>query len=462
MNQFNKNFVYAVCIVSAMGGLLFGYDWVVIGGAKPFYELYFGIADSASLQGLAMTVALIGCMIGALLCGSLADRIGRKKLLIIASLIFLISSAAVGASKGFMFFLVSRFVSGVGIGLASGLSPMYIAEVAPTSVRGKLVSLNQLTIVFGILAAQITNWLIAEDIPSGMGTAEIAASWNGQMAWRWMFWAAMVPSALFFLFALFIPESPRWLALKGRDSSSLDILTKVGGRDYATKELESIKSTNIIANTQGGLKILFSNPYRKVLLLGVVIAIFQQWCGTNVIFNYAQEIFQSAGYEIGDVLFNIVVTGIANVVFTFIAIFTVDRWGRRVLMLMGAGGLCGIYLVLGTCYFFHVSSFFMIILVVAAIACYAMTLGPCTWVLLSEIFPNKVRAVAVATSTFALWVGSSTLTYTFPLLNKALGSFGTFWIYSGVCLFGFLFMHKFLLETKGKSLEQLEKELCSK
>lgn len=462
MNQFNKSFVYAVCIVSAMGGLLFGYDWVVIGGAKPFYELYFGIADSASLQGLAMTVALIGCMIGALLCGSLADRIGRKKLLIIASLIFLISSAAVGASKGFMFFLVSRFVSGVGIGLASGLSPMYIAEVAPTSVRGKLVSLNQLTIVFGILAAQITNWLIAEDIPSGMGTAEIAASWNGQMAWRWMFWAAMVPSALFFLFALFIPESPRWLALKGRDSSSLDILTKVGGRDYATKELESIKSTNIIANTQGGLKLLFSNPYRKVLLLGVVIAIFQQWCGTNVIFNYAQEIFQSAGYEIGDVLFNIVVTGIANVVFTFIAIFTVDRWGRRVLMLMGAGGLCGIYLVLGTCYFFHVSSFFMIILVVAAIACYAMTLGPCTWVLLSEIFPNKVRAVAVATSTFALWVGSSTLTYTFPLLNKTLGSFGTFWIYSGVCLFGFLFMHKFLPETKGKSLEQLEKELCSK
>ncbi len=462
MNQFNKSFVYAVCIVSAMGGLLFGYDWVVIGGAKPFYELYFGIADSASLQGLAMTVALIGCMIGALLCGSLADRIGRKKLLIIASLIFLISSAAVGASKGFMFFLVSRFVSGVGIGLASGLSPMYIAEVAPTSVRGKLVSLNQLTIVFGILAAQITNWLIAEDIPSGMGTAEIAASWNGQMAWRWMFWAAMVPSALFFLFALFIPESPRWLALKGRNSSSLDILTKVGGRDYATKELESIKSTNIIANTQGGLKLLFSNPYRKVLLLGVVIAIFQQWCGTNVIFNYAQEIFQSAGYEIGDVLFNIVVTGIANVVFTFIAIFTVDRWGRRVLMLMGAGGLCGIYLVLGTCYFFHVSSFFMIILVVAAIACYAMTLGPCTWVLLSEIFPNKVRAVAVATSTFALWVGSSTPTYTFPLLNKALGSFGTFWIYSGVCLFGFLFMHKFLPETKGKSLEQLEKELCSK
>lgn len=205
--------------------------------------------------------------------------------------------------------------------------------------------------------------------------------------------------------------------------------------------------------------MLFSRPFRRVLLLGVVIAVFQQWCGTNVIFNYAQEIFQSAGYEIGDVLFNIVVTGIANVVFTIVAIFTVDRLGRRALMLLGAGGLCAIYLILGVCYYFHVTGFFMIVLVVLAIACYAMTLGPCTWVLISELFPNKVRAVAVATCTFALWVGSSTLTYTFPLLNTALGSYGTFWIYSAVCLFGLLFFVFRLPETKGKSLEELEKEM---
>ena len=220
-----------------------------------------------------------------------------------------------------------------------------------------------------------------------------------------------------------------------------------------------MREANAADASQGGLRLLLSRPYRRVLVIGLVVAFFQQWCGTNVIFNYAQEIFQAAGYEIGDVLFNIVVTGIANVAFTIVAIFTVDRWGRKALMMLGAGGLCGIYLTLGTCYYLQASGFFMIVLVVAAIACYAMTLGPCTWVLLSEIFPNRVRAVAVATSTFALWVGSSTLTYTFPLLNRALGSYGTFWIYSAVCLAGFIFMARMLPETKGRSLEQLEHEL---
>ena len=455
----NKRFVYFICTVSAMGGLLFGYDWVVIGGAKPFYELYFGIADNASMQGLAMTVALVGCMGGAMLCGTLADRIGRKRLLVAASVIFLLSSLAVGAARSFGFFLVARLVSGVGIGLASGLSPMYIAEVAPSAIRGKLVSLNQLTIVLGILAAQLTNWLIADAIPAGSTATQIAASWNGLTAWRWMFWAAIVPSGVFFVLAFLIPESPRWLTMKGRERQALGILTRIGGGAYAEAELHAVREANAADASQGGLRLLLSRPYRRVLVIGLVVAFFQQWCGTNVIFNYAQEIFQAAGYEIGDVLFNIVVTGIANVAFTIVAIFTVDRWGRKALMMLGAGGLCGIYLTLGTCYYLQASGFFMIVLVVAAIACYAMTLGPCTWVLLSEIFPNRVRAVAVATSTFALWVGSSTLTYTFPLLNRALGSYGTFWIYSAVCLAGFIFMARMLPETKGRSLEQLEHEL---
>ena len=462
MNNIHKAFVYFICIVSAMGGLLFGYDWVVIGGAKPFYELYYQIADSPSQQGLAMTIALIGCLIGAMLCGTLADRIGRKKLLIVSALIFFFSALATGMADTFSHFLVARFFGGIGIGVASGLSPMYIAEVSPTSIRGKLVSLNQLTIVLGILAAQITNWLIAEPIPAHFTPANILASWNGQMAWRWMFWAAAFPAAVFCVMAFFIPESPRWLAMKNRGEMAFDILNKIGGAQYAHDELQAVKEANAEDLSQAGLKTLFGKPYRKVLLLGVVIAFFQQWCGTNVIFNYAQEIFQSAGYAIGDVLFNIVVTGIANVVFTFVAIFTVDKWGRKALMKLGAGGLCVIYLILGICYFFQITGIFMIVLVVAAIACYAMTLGPVTWVLLAEIFPNKVRAVAVATSTFALWVGSSTLTYTFPLLNVALGSYGTFWIYSAVCLAGFLFICWMLPETKGKSLEELEKELIKK
>ena len=459
MNVLNRKFVYFICVVSAMGGLLFGYDWVVIGGAKPFYELYYQIADSPSQQGLAMTMALIGCLIGAMVCGTLADRIGRKELLIVSALVFFFSAIATGIANDFAVFLAARFFGGIGIGIASGLSPMYIAEVAPTNIRGKLVSLNQLTIVLGILAAQIVNWLIAEPIPESYGAMDIAQSWNGQMAWRWMFWAAAFPAVAFFILATLIPESPRWLAMKGKDDAAFAVLSKIGGADYAYEELQSVKEANSRETSQAGLKTLFSKPYRKVLMIGVVVAFFQQWSGTNVIFNYAQEIFQSAGYSIGDVLFNIVVTGIANVLFTFVAIFTVDKWGRRSLMKLGAGGLCGIYLILGICYYFQITGVFMIVLVVAAIACYAMTLGPVTWVLLAEIFPNRVRAVAVATSTFALWVGSSTLTYTFPLLNVSLGSYGTFWIYSAVCLAGFLFVSFMLPETKGKSLEELEDEL---
>ena len=462
MQGFNKGFIYFICLVSAMGGLLFGYDWVVIGGAKPFYELYFGIAGSVSDQGLAMTIALIGCMIGACTCGWLADKIGRKRLLLVSALVFLLSSIATGAFSTFSEFLVARFFGGIGIGIASGLSPMYIAEVAPTHIRGKLVSLNQMTIVIGILAAQIVNWQIADPIPAEFTSADIAASWNGQMAWRWMFWAAAVPSAAFLLLAFFIPESPRWQAMRGVKSQAEETLARIGGKAYAEQEMQAIAAANADAKEQAGLSTLFSKPFHKVLLLGIVIAVFQQWCGTNVIFNYAQEIFQSAGYSVGDVLFNIVITGVANVLFTLIAIFTVDKLGRRKLMLIGAGGLCLIYAILGFCYYQQITGFFMIILVVAAIACYAMTLGPCTWVLISELFPNRVRAIAVATCTFALWIGSSTLTYTFPLLNKGLGSYGTFWIYALVCGLGFLFFLSRLPETKGKSLEQLEKELINK
>lgn len=460
MEKFNKGFIYFICLVSAMGGLLFGYDWVVIGGAKPFYEVFFGIQNSPEQQGLAMSIALAGCLVGAMVSGSLADRLGRKPLLLLSAFIFLISAYATGAFDAFTYFLVARFIGGIAIGIASGLSPMYIAEIAPSNIRGKLVSLNQLTIVLGILGAQIVNYLIAEPMPAGTVTPP-ADSWNVLFGWRWMFWSAAFPAALFLILVFFIPESPRWLAMKGRKEQASAILVRIGGTEYAQKELEAVADTEKKAKTsrQGGLKVLFSKPYRLVLILGVLIAVFQQWCGTNVIFNYAQEIFSNAGYDLGEMLFNIVLTGITNVIFTFVAIYSVDKLGRKKLMLIGSGGLAVIYAILGTCYWLHVTGFFMIILVVAAIACYAMTLGPVTWVLISEIFPNRVRAVAVATCTFALWVGSFTLTYTFPLLNNSLGSFGTFWIYSAVCIVGFIIFAAKLPETKGKSLEELEREL---
>ena len=456
MEQLNKRFIYFICLVSALGGLLFGYDWVVIGGAKPFYEVYFAISESPVLQGIAMSTALVGCLIGAMVAGALADRFGRNPLLTVAAVLFTVSAIMTGAFNDFTMFNLARFIGGIGIGVASALSPMYIAEISPGKIRGRLVSLNQMTIVLGILAAQIVNWQLAEPVSDGATEADILLSWNGQMGWRWMFWAEAVPALAFLLLSFFIPESPRWQAMKGLSGQAHHTLSRVGGDAYAEKELSAIAASVAVAREEnGGLSELFSRKYSTVLLMGIIIAVFQQWCGTNVIFNYAQEIFSAAGYSVGDVLFNIVITGVANVIFTIVALQVVDRWGRRSLMLFGAGGLGIIYLILGTCYYFHITGFFMVMLVVAAIACYAMSLGPVTWVLLSEIFPNRVRGVAMATCTFALWVGCCTLTFSFPSLNVTLGSCGTFWIYTAVCLSGFLFFWRKLPETKGKSLEEL-------
>ncbi|MGM9802747.1 MAG: sugar porter family MFS transporter [Muribaculaceae bacterium] len=452
----NKGYVYFICLVSALGGLLFGYDWVVIGGAKPFYELYFSISDEPLMQGLAMSTALVGCLMGAMVAGAVADKYGRKPLLILAAVLFTLSAVATGWVSDFTLFNVARLLGGVGIGVASALSPLYIAEISPAAVRGKLVSLNQMTIVLGILAAQVVNWLLAEDIPLNYTAADILNSWNGQMGWRWMFWAEALPAAAFLALAFFIPESPRWQAINGMVDKATVTWTKISSQEYAQSQFDDISRTAADVKEE---KARFSSLFKTggVLFLGIFIAVFQQWCGTNVIFNYAQEIFTSAGYSVGDVLFNIVITGIANVIFTIVALGTVDRWGRRSLMLFGAGSLALIYLLLGLGYYLHVQGIAMVALVVLAIGCYAMSLGPVTWVLISELFPNRVRGLAVAVCTFFLWTACTVLTFTFPALNSALGSSGTFWIYSAICVIGFVFFVFRLPETKGKSLGEIEK-----
>ena len=442
----SKSFIYFICCVSAMGGLLFGYDWVVIGGAKPFYELYFGIADSPLMQGVAMTTALVGCLVGAMVAGAAADRYGRKPLLMVSAVLFTVSAVGTGLFNDFTMFNIARFVGGVGIGVASALAPMYIAEVSPAEIRGRMVSLNQMTIVLGILGAQIVNMLLARDT-----TVAEDMTWNVEWGWRWMFWAETLPAALFLVMSFFIPESPVYLRMKALASPS----PSEGG----DVKLHHSNDSSIGNQTSPLLEGLGEARYRRVLTLGLVIAVFQQWCGTNVIFNYAQEIFVGAGFDVDGMFINIVITGIANVVFTFVALYTIEKWGRRTLMLIGAGGLGLIYLTLGTCYFLGMTGVLMVALVVAAISVYAMTLGPVTWTLLAEIFPNRVRGVAMATCTFALWVGCCTLTFSFPSMNAALGSSGTFWIYSAICICAFVFLYRRCPETKGKSLEELEREL---
>lgn len=457
--KINWKFLVSISLVSAMGGLLFGYDWVVIGGAKPFYEPFFGITNSAALQGWAMSCALIGCLGGAVLSGWLSDRFGRKKLLILSAGLFVAASLGTGAADSFGTFIVFRMLGGIGIGLASNLSPMYIAEISPGNVRGGFVSINQLTIVIGILVAQLINWRIAQPVPSGATTADILASWNGQIGWRWMFYACIVPAGLFFIMMWFIPESPRWLAKsKINHTKAHKILAKIGGNDYADSELNSIEETLRTTTEKTDLRLLKQPGVSKLLILGIVIAVFQQWCGINVIFNYAQEIFASAGYSVSDILFNIVITGSVNLVFTFIGIFTVDKLGRKALMLLGSGGLAGIFAIIGSMYFFNLQGLPLLIMVVVAIACYAMSLAPVTWVILSEIFPNRVRGTAMSVATFSLWAACFVLTYTFPLLNQLLKASGTFWLYGFICLLGFWFIFKRLPETKGKSLEEIEHE----
>ncbi len=457
MNTYKKSYLLLITFVSAMGGLLFGYDWVVIGGAKIFYEPFFGLEGSATMRGWAMGSALIGCLIGALLAGLWSDKYGRKKMLILAAILFSVSALGTGAADSFFWFILYRILGGFGIGIASNISPIYIAEVSPPAVRGRFVSLNQLTIVLGILAAQIVNWQIGDYfMPDKNSLSAEGIEW----AWRWMFWAGLVPAIAFFILAFIIPESPRWLAINRKREAAYKIFAKIGGDKYAETELSEIETLpSHDAQEKADWKALFQPNVRKILMIGIVLAVFQQWCGINVIFNYAHEIFSAAGYTVSDVLMNIVVTGVTNVIFTFVAIYTVDRWGRRALMFIGSAGLALIYAVLGTCYYFQITGLPMLILVVLAIACYAMSLAPIVWVILSEIFPNKIRGAAMAVSTVFLWAASFLLTYSFPLLNESLNASGTFWIYGAICLAGFLFIRSQLPETKGKSLEEIEKEL---
>ena len=456
--EYHYGYIWLISLVAALGGLLFGYDWVVIGGAKPFFERYFHLTNAAQ-SGWANSCALIGCFVGALVAGALSDKFGRKKLLIVSAFLFAATSIGNALAPTFFIFVAWRILGGVAIGLASNLSPMYIAEIAPAQMRGKLVSINQLTIVIGVLSAQLINWWLVRDLPQGASDEFIVNSWFGQSGWRWMFALTAAPAALFFVGMFFVPESPRWLAKNGKPEGAKAILAKIGGEIYAGSALKEIETTLVNETEKVDFRELLQPKMRKVLLLGVVLAMFQQWCGINVIFNYAEEIFRAAGYDISTVLKHIVWTGSVNLAFTFVALGVVDRGGRRPLMLFGAAGLAVIYLVLGFCYHASVTGLPMLLLVLSAIACYSISLAPVTWVIISEIFPNRIRGAAMAVAVAALWLACFLLTYTFPILNAKLGPAGTFWLYAAICVFGFVFIFFKLPETKNKSLEQIQREL---
>jgi len=455
-------YLWLIAATAALGGLLFGYDWVVIGGAAPFYEKFFSLTN-ASDKGWAQSCALIGCLTGALMSGGLSDRFGRKRLLFLSAVIFAVSSIGTGMAGSLNGFVLWRMLGGVAIGLASNLSPMYIAEISPAAMRGRLVSLNQFTIVIGVLLAQLVNLVIAQQFPNWVGwvsTPEGLLAWNQASGWRWMFGVTAVPSVLFLLGMLVVPESPRWLVKNGHSQKASRILAKIGGQEYACHVLASIESTLESDRVgQVSFSALFERRTFKILLLGIGLAVFQQWCGINVIFNYAGEIFKSAGYSIEDTLGNMAWTGSVNLVFTLVAMAVVDKLGRRPLMLFGAAGLAVIYALVGYCYHRSILGGPVLGFVLSAIGCYAATLAPVTWVVISEIFPNRIRGAAMSVSIFFLWLACFILTYTFPILNEKFGAGNTFWTYAVICVGGFLLVFFRLPETKGKSLEQIERDL---
>ena len=454
--HYNARYVWLLATVAALGGLLFGYDWVVIGGAKPFYEKFFRL-DSEQAIGWANSCALLGCLAGSVLSGAGADRFGRKKLLIGSAVLFAVSSVATGWAQTFAQFVTWRIAGGVAIGIASNVSPVYIAEISPAPWRGRMVAMNQMTIVVGILAAQIVNWRIAKPVAAGATAEMIRQSWNGQAGWRWMFTAVAVPAVIFLAGALSIPESPRWLATRGQKDRARRTLARIGGGEYADRELGEVLSAT--AHERGSRwDELLTPGVLKVLGIGVFLAVLQQWSGINVIFNYAEEIYRNAGYGVNDILFNIVITGAINLVFTLVALAFVDRLGRRVLMLAGCGGIAICHSLLGFSYYFGLKGLPVLICTLATIGCYGMSLAPVTWVLISEIFPNRIRGAAVSISVSALWIACFVLTFTFPILNRALGPAATFWLYAGICLAGFVFIQLAVPETKGKTLEEIERE----
>jgi MFS transporter, SP family, xylose:H+ symportor len=449
-------YLWIIALVAAMGGLLFGYDWVVIGGARQFYEGYFHLT-SEQLIGWANGCALIGCFVGSLLAGYAGERFGRRRVLLVAAVLFAISSALTGWSYSFSAFVFWRIVGGTAIGLSSNISPLYIAEISPAAIRGRLVSLNQFAIVSGILLAQIANWQIARPVPASISHSAFLQSWNVQYGWRWMFCAVVVPAVVFTITSLFIPESPRWLLTKGKEAAAYEVLARIGGDSYARSEAANITRTlHLEKSMETSWGELRMPGIRKIVLVGVALAVLQQWTGINILFNYAAEVYRSAGYGENDIFLNIVITGAINLIFTVLAMLIVDRVGRRPMMLYGCIGIGLSHLLSGVAYRAGWHGSAVLLLTLSAIACYALTLAPVTWVLIAEIFPNRIRSQGVSLAVCALWLSSFALTYTFPWINRELGSSGTFLGYGGICIAGAVFVSLFVPETKGQTLEEIE------
>lgn len=426
-----------ISFISAMGGYLFGFDFAVIAGALPFLKEQF--AFNEYWEGFATASLALGCIAGCLVAGSFSDKYGRKPGLMLAAAIFFISSLAMAFSHNRDLFIFSRFVAGIGVGMASMLSPLYIAEIAPADTRGRMVAINQLTIVTGILITNLVNYYLRN---------------SGVDAWRWMVGLGVVPSGIFLLGVVWLPESPRWLLKEGKDAAAATVLSKIGNQAFVDETTQKIKSSLKGVTTKFSYAAVFKKAVFPAVVVGIGLAVFQQFCGINVVFNFTTTIFASVGFSTDNQLKQTVFIGIVNLLFTLLAMWQVDKMGRKPLMIFGCISLAILYVV--SAYFLQTKSPLAAWPLLAAIGVYAMTIGPVTWVLISEIFPNRIRGAATSVAVISLWLSYALLVFTFPILASKLGAYTPFYIYAGICVVGFVFVKYKVKETKGQTLEELE------
>jgi SP family xylose:H+ symportor-like MFS transporter len=454
MKERNSFYIAGITLVATLGGLLFGYDTAVISGAEKSIQAYliYGLGLNSLVHGATISSALIGCIIGGSLSGIISSSFGRKKALFLAAILFFVSALGSGYPE-FLFFKVGeptmgllfmfnfyRIIGGIGVGLASAVSPMYIGEIAPADIRGRLVSINQFAIIFGMLVVYFVNWGIANGKP---------LEWINSTGWRWMFVSEAIPAALFGIFLFFVPETPRYLALNNQDTKALQILTRINGIEKAKDIFKDIKSSVEKSSSR-----LFS--YGKiVILIGILLSVFQQFVGINVALYYAPRIFESMGAEKDASMLQTVVMGLINVIFTVVAILTVDKWGRKPLLMVGSVGMAIGMFAIGALAFLKIIGISTLVFIIIYTASFMMSWGPICWVLISELFPNKIRGKAVAVAVAAQWAANYFISSTYPAMMEFSGGL-TYWFYGVMSILSFFFVWKMVPETKGKTLEEVE------
>jgi len=450
----NSFYIVGITLVATLGGLLFGYDTAVISGADKSIQAFLieGLGLSSLVHGATISSALIGCIIGGSLSGLLSSALGRKKSLLLAAILFFISALGSGSPE-FLFFTKGeptmgllymfnfyRIIGGIGVGIASAVSPMYIGEIAPADIRGRLVSINQFAIIFGMLVVYFVNWGIANG-----QTLE----WINTVGWRRMFTSEAIPAGLFGLFLFFVPETPRYLALQNQDEKALDVLSKINGAERAQEIFKDIK-----ASVQKSSAKLFS--YGKiVIVIGILLSVFQQFVGINVALYYAPRIFESMGAAKDASMLQTVAMGLVNVVFTVVAILTVDKWGRKPLLMVGSIGMAVGMIAIGLLSYLEIIGISTLVFIIIYTASFMMSWGPICWVLISELFPNKIRGKAVAIAVAAQWTANYFISSTYPAMMEFSGAL-TYWFYGLMSIISFFFVWKMVPETKGKTLEEVE------